>query len=65
MLMFSYLWHSQLLERLEEMGLQSGKGNSEEVKKFNSIRWLAEYLVRYHPDGVFKHESAYATHLKR
>lgn len=54
----------KLLERLEDMGLKDGHSNNQ-VEKFNSIRWLAEYMVRYHPDGgVFKHDSAYADHLK-
>mmetsp|Transcript_38619 Transcript_38619/g.95031 ORF Transcript_38619/g.95031 Transcript_38619/m.95031 type:complete len:963 (-) Transcript_38619:680-3568(-) len=55
----------KLLERLEETGMPAPPADGSEGGGFNSIRWLAEQLVRNHPSGgVFQHDSAYAGLLK-
>ena len=66
-----------LLEHAEEQGaieLPAGAAPASrtpaqpdpvKAKNFNAQRWLAEHLVRHHPSGgIFKHDSAFATHLR-
>jgi hypothetical protein len=52
---------------LETLSFPCQENNSPE-KIFNAIRWMAEYLVRHHPqasDGVFQQKTEYEDRLKK
>mmetsp|Transcript_5368 Transcript_5368/g.12424 ORF Transcript_5368/g.12424 Transcript_5368/m.12424 type:complete len:309 (+) Transcript_5368:202-1128(+) len=53
---------AQLLERVE----QKEQHAAENTPPFNPIRWLAESLMRHHPEGgAFEHRHAYGAALAR
>jgi hypothetical protein len=56
----------QLSERVEQKNmppLPPAEGLPPDPNAFNPLRSLAELLMRQHPDGVFKKETAYSQHL--